>query len=155
MTVTAQFQNNTEHQHTIKTIQLSIWTNTMFDLPKIKLCAVFWFPSDVKGFPSEVYMWVVILVIWANKLDFPLLMCNIHVKANYPWNIIISLCAVVCWSEVRESIHIEKVTKLWTLSVPPLAPPPALKGVFFLKPCSNGSRHLAKKHVILGDILWY
>ena len=46
----------------------------------------------------------------------------------------------------------KKVTKLRTLSVPPLAPPPSphlrtLMGVFFLKARTDDSRHLAKKRV--------
>ena len=45
----------------------------------------------------------------------------------------------------------KKVTKLRTLSVPPLAPPPrhlrTLMGVFFLKARTDDSRHLAKKPV--------
>ena len=49
---------------------------------------------------------------------------------------------------VREAIH-KKVTKLRTLSVAPLAPPPphirTLMGVFFLKARTDDLRHLAKK----------
>ena len=51
---------------------------------------------------------------------------------------------------VREAINKKKVTFLWTLSVPPLAPPPpglrTLRGVFFLKARTSDSRRLERKN---------
>ena len=51
---------------------------------------------------------------------------------------------------LREAINKKKVTFLWTLSVPPLAPPlppglRTLRGVFFLKARTSDSRRLEIK----------
>ena len=52
---------------------------------------------------------------------------------------------------LREAVKRKKVTFLWTLSVPPLAPPPppglrTLRGVFFLKARTSDSRRLERKN---------
>ena len=52
-------------------------------------------------------------------------------------------------AQVQGSHRQKKVTFLWTLSVPPLAPRPHLRtprGVFFLKARTSDSRRLERKH---------